>query len=120
MPLHNPIDDPGEWLRPTLLNGWAAYGSSYPTAAYRRNSEGTIYMRGVVANPSPVYGQPICQLSTGYRPGAPQTFICVSGDFSTTSIEIGRVDVATNGQVIYYYGGGSYFSLTSIIFLAGG
>lgn len=120
MPLYNPTDDPGVWTYPTLLNGWSGYGSSYPTAAYRRNSEGVVYMRGLITNPAPVYGQPICQLAVGNRPGGPQAFICLSGNFSTTGIEIGRVDVATNGQVIYYYGGGSYFSLTGVIFLAGG
>lgn len=118
MPLWNPTDSPGTWTNATLLNGWAGYGSSYPTAAYRRNSEGIVYFRGLITSANPIYGQAILQVPSGFRPGAPQMFSCISANNSTGALELGRLDIATNGQLIYYFGGGLYLSLFQIFYQA--
>jgi hypothetical protein len=38
----------GQWIAPTLLNGWVNFGSSYPNASYFMNEFGIVILKGLV------------------------------------------------------------------------
>jgi hypothetical protein len=58
------VGKPGE---PAFMNGWANQGGSGPTAAFFRDEEGIVHLRGHVSGNG---GAIMFQLPPGYRPGA--------------------------------------------------
>lgn len=116
MPLRNPVDQPGSWQTPTLLSGWSNYGSGYAPVAYRKDLEGIVWLRGVITNAStPSAGSNIFVLPTGYRPANNHVFCALSGGPDT----LGRVDVYSDGSVVYFSGSNLYFCFSNVAFLVG-
>jgi hypothetical protein len=108
------IGAPETWQALLFAGVWTSYGAGYDTAAYRADQLGKVHLRGLVAKNGavPVKDDVIATLPAGYRPKARMVFAAGSGT-------PGRVDVATNGNVIWIYGGTvekDYTSLDTISF----
>ncbi|MEZ4874748.1 MAG: hypothetical protein R2793_04690 [Flavobacteriaceae bacterium] len=97
----------------TLTASWTNYSSTYENAGYYKHNN-RVYLRGLVRNTNLIVGSGsvIFTLPVGYRPSKRK--IC-------TGMQNGgiRVDINTNGQVIYMAGDDilyDYFSLEGISF----
>jgi hypothetical protein len=99
------------WLTPTLLNNWVVYDATFSNAAMYRKVGGIVYLRGLLKNGTA--GAVMFTLPVGYRPGIRMLFIVDgTGGF-------GRIDVASNGDVIHTSGATGYFQI-SVSFVADG
>jgi len=104
------------WIAPTLLNNWQNYAVSvYNSAAYFRDKNGFVHLRGLVR-----YGtaNTIFQLPDGYRP----THRLLK-DVCTNPNVIGRVEIypaSGSGNVDMYAGDTGWFSLDGVMFRAEG
>lgn len=87
------------WVAPTLLNGWANFGSGFRPTAYRRIN-GEVEIRGTVKSGTGV----IFNLPAGFRPGADEACITLSNvggadlrvasPVTTSGLSAGDVSVA--------------------------
>lgn len=95
------------WINATLNSGWVnVYGSPYAAASYSIDGLGRISCRGTVQGGSGV----IFTLPVGYRP-------LVSLFIPTFAAgAMGRLLIATNGNVSLYFGGNSEVDLSTIQF----
>ena len=82
------------WTAPTLLNSWVNYGSGIQAARYRKDSNGTVHIQGLIKNGIIGTSTVLFVLPTGYRPDATLIFIC--GQYNNV---YGRIDVHANGSV---------------------
>jgi len=80
------------WIAPTFQNGWLNYANGFQDARYTRDSNGTVYIEGLVRAGSPAQSV-IFTLPAGYRPAAQLGFATVSNG------ALGRIDVRSNGEV---------------------
>jgi len=106
---------PEPWKGLSLAAGWGNYGAEYDGAAYRKEHNGRVYLRGLVTRTDgvPPASSPIGTLPAGYRPSKRLIFPANGGAASA------RVDVAANGQVIWIQGTAGekdYTSLDAISF----
>lgn len=62
------------WSAPTLSNGWANFGGSTRTAAYRRDYFGRVYLRGLIAGGTFADSTTLFTLPAGHRPAATEHF----------------------------------------------
>ncbi len=89
--------------------GWANVGTGLQTAAYRKDSNGVIHLRGVVVRSSGVLTT-IFTLPAGMRPALACQFpACSAGAFA-------EVDVGTGGNVVLAAGAATSVSLDGITF----
>lgn len=96
-------DTPG-WITPTLINGWIPYAESthyygYTTAQYMKDSQGFVYLRGLIKKGSP---STIFYLPGGYRPKQSITFVTICYDGSTEQVT--RIRISSDGSVSYVVG----------------
>jgi hypothetical protein len=98
-----------EWIAVSFGTGWSDYGSAWQTAAYCKDAAGFVHVRGLVQRTSGS-GTTILTLPAGYRPAAQKIF-AVYGDAGA-----GRIDVRTDGVVLYTAGGTGFLSLEGITF----
>ena len=96
------------WSNVSFNSGWLNYGGSYQTAQYKKVGD-FIFLRGLVKRTSGV-GVSILTLPPGYRPPAQ----CLLGTLTNTGI--GRLDIQTDGQVVWSSGGVDWFQLDGIVF----
>jgi hypothetical protein len=96
------------WQTPTLLNAWTNLGGGFNTTEYYIDKESVVHLKGIVKNGT--IGTVIFSLPVGYRPTAQYVFTVISGT------GFGRVDVASNGDVIVGSGNNSGVSLDGISF----
>jgi hypothetical protein len=82
---------------PTLVGGWAAYGSGFAPPGFWKDKEGVVHLRGLVGNPAPVpiNGTLLCTLPPGYRPSGGTHIFSV-----TNNNQMARIDIAADGSVI--------------------
>ncbi|WP_164827786.1 hypothetical protein [Paenibacillus ehimensis] len=104
----------GQWISPTLVNGWLEYADGYDTVRYIKDGFGVVHLKGLLKNGT--LGAVIFTLPPGYRPKATKIFMTISD--TNGSALIGRVDITANGDVRHTLGGAGYFSLEGITFLA--
>ncbi|MGW8823653.1 hypothetical protein ACWGNU_16235 [Paenibacillus lautus] len=96
-------DTPG-WITPTLINGWIPYADSthyygYTTAQYMKDSQGFVYLRGLIKKGSP---STIFYLPIGYRPKQSITFVTICYDGATEQVT--RIRISSDGSVSYVVG----------------
>lgn len=99
-----------EWTRCDLQNSWVDYTDGYPTPGYTKTSAQLVMLKGLIKNGSTTQFSAICQLPVGYRPAYPLVFNAM------TATGIGRVDIGTDGTVLYIAGSNAWFNLNSIMF----
>jgi hypothetical protein len=102
------------FVTPALVNSWVNYGAQHATAAYYKDKEGTVHLRGLIKNGTATPGTVLFTLPAGYRPSTSgqSVFAVISNN------ELGRVDVKTNGDVVIIFGTNQFLSLDGISFRA--
>lgn len=94
------------WITPALLNGWANYGlDNHAVAGYRKEGK-HVTIKGLVMNGTS--GSAIFNLPAGFRPSEILIFCAMTND------GVARIDVRPDGDVISYYGGNNFQSLSQI------
>ena len=111
------VDASTQWVLPTLINGWLAYGGGFSTPGYMRDSSGIVHLRGLVKNGVIGAGTAgtIFTLPIGFRPEFIQLLP------STASLNVfARTDVDTAGNVVASSTAGTngFWSLDGISFAA--
>lgn len=103
------------WTPLPLVNGWSDYANGYSTAAYTRTRDGLVMIKGLVKNATAQTSYAaMASLPADYAPAGRLIF----GTSATPNVTA-RVDVATNGDLLF--GAGSaigWTSLDSITFVA--
>jgi len=97
------------WRAVTFQNGWGNYGGAYGTAAYYKDNNGIVHIRGLIAGGT--IGGCVFTLPVGYRPAAR-----ILRATQTNVNTIGRVDVGSDGCVYATVGDPAWFSLDGIDF----
>lgn len=105
-----------DWHDVSFQSGFRNYGGSYHSCQYAKDMFENVYLIGLAANSSTnVFDKPIFNLPEGYRPA--QTVIFATPNTSS----IGRIDIASNGDVKLSSAHGassSFVSLNGIVFKA--
>lgn len=92
----------GDWIVPTLLNGWANFGAGNQTAQYRRVGE-IVQIRGLVSGGT--MSAAIFTFPAGYR--APSSLIFAS----ISNSAIGQLLINSTGDVVPQSGSNVWFSV---------
>lgn len=106
-----------EWITPTLLNTFTAYGGAFTPPRYYKDPNGIVHLQGLIrAGSVSTVGTPMFNLAAGYRPKL-QNLYATIGSSDTPSV---RVDVTSVGNVSLQTAvtSGEYISLAGISFLA--
>jgi hypothetical protein len=108
----------GQWIVPTLLNGWINYtsGSSTTPVSYFKDDFGFVHLRGFIKNGTATQGTVFFILPIGYRPLISLNPATVSNNNGTDIIS--RVGITASGDVNIQSGANTFFSLDGISFLA--
>lgn len=99
----------GQWIAPTLLNGWVNYGTSQ-NAKYYKNDFGDVKIKGLIK--SGTIGSIAFYLPVGYRPIDNAT-ISVSSNGG-----YGQITIGTDGSVTVNIGSNVALALDNITFRA--
>lgn len=94
-----------QWITPTLLNGWGpysdqVYSTSYRTAQYRLNTDGSVSLRGVISGSTGTSTTALFILPPSCRPLYPETFIVPYSGSGVAYTNPGRVTIMPNGMVV--------------------
>lgn len=95
------------WRTPTLINGWEDYGGEYGPIAYRRLASGLVVIEGLIRNGTVGTSTAAFNLPPGFRPRIRQIFFP-----GTSGLNVARLDVRPNGDVITHTGNASWFSVS--------
>lgn len=98
------------WIAPTLLNGWANFGSGFYTAGYYKDSLGIVHLRGLVKSGS--LNTAIYNLPAGYRPSA-TFYTCSNANGAFAELQI-----TATGDIKQGVGSTAAFSMDNISFKA--
>lgn len=98
----------GQGSNPAFQGAWANVGSSNESAGFYKDAFGRVHLSGLVSGGT--VGSTIFSLSAAYRPSATQEFAVATGT------GYGRIDVASNGDVVLAAGGTTGVSLSGISF----
>jgi hypothetical protein len=113
------------WTAVTFTNSWADYGSTYAPAAYRKDAQGYVHLRGLIK--SGTLGSAAFTLPAGFRPGYTNIYmgrgnVVSAASYTASDLDKnnGRVDINTGGSVIPHASlcNNGYVSLENITFLA--
>lgn len=96
---------------PTLSNSWVDYGGAFEGAGYYKDSDGTVYLQGLIKDGTATNGTVLFTLPSGYRPSRRLAFAVASNN------TVARVDVFANGEVQIISGSNTWLSLTGISFV---
>lgn len=83
-----------DWIAAPLQQGWVNYGAGYNDAAYFRDRQGMVHLRGLVRSGQVGGNQAIFVLPAGFRPPARQLHVVQTAD------NLGRLDIGADGRVI--------------------
>lgn len=88
------------WIAPTFQNGWVNYGGGNATAAYYKDKQGTVWIKGIVKDGS--LNAAIFTLPSGYRP-AEVNHYAVSSNYAYGNLKVGSdgVVILTNGSNVW-------------------
>lgn len=96
--------DSPAWIEPTLLNNWINYGDGQDRAAYLKDSNGFVHIRGIVK--LGVAAAMVFKLPVGYRPKATLR-VPISG-----TIKFGEMTIGVDGGIYFNSGiDGTYVSM---------
>lgn len=107
------------WIPAILENGWVAQDpANWSTPAYYKDEFGIVRFKGLLRNTAtPSSGSTIFKLPVGYRPALGELYSILSD--GGAGIVTGRMDVVSDGRVIFIQGGTTgWFPLTGISFRA--
>jgi hypothetical protein len=98
------------WTEAALAT-WENYGGSYGPAVFRKDATHEVHLRGLVKKTAAASGDTIFTLPEAHRPAHRLIFLVAS-----SSNTPGRVDVATDGRVLWYPGNSGYVTLSGLSF----
>lgn len=101
------------WTNLTLQNSWTYYGAPFTTPRYIKSDDGIVTLSGLIKSGSTTSGAIIATLPAGYRPTSGTTLYGIASG----SIAMGRIDIETNGNILYRAGGNGWLSLDGIHFI---
>jgi len=102
-----------QWSPLALQNSWTDFNTTYNTSAYRKTTDGVVILKGLIkSSVTPVSTELIGTLPETYRPTTRTMF--TTNTWGGTRV---RIDILTNGQILYYNGSESWVSLEGIHFL---
>jgi hypothetical protein len=119
------LGSPGE---PALVNSWTNLGGDpqvnqgvWSTAAFRRDPDGLVHLKGVVTGGKPSGTQAIFSLPPGFRPEQGEVFPSATAEGSAQPgwTFIGATGSPYEGRVLPFTGGKEWFSIDGITFLCG-
>lgn len=93
----------------SLSNGWVNYSADetgYAHASYMKDENGTVFIKGLIKNGTISTTLKIFTLPVGYRPIAK-----IIRAVTTNPNVMGRLDIASNGDVIPNAGSNVWFSI---------
>lgn len=99
------------FIAPILLNNWANFSNGYALAAFYKDKQSIVHLKGLLKDGITTTGTSIFTLPAGYRPNEIMTFVVVNGPST-----FARVDVYTNGEVRLISGSNASLSLDGILF----
>lgn len=103
------LNEPLQWIAPTLLNSWVNYGAGTAPAGYCKDQFGILHIRGYIksgANNTTAFVLP-----EGYRPSATDTYLIL------TSGVLGWLNILPDGSVKVFGTMTQYALLTSFFIL---
>lgn len=103
------VGDPGE---PAFENGWTNYGSGWQTVAFRKDSIGRVFLKGLAKDGTS--GSTIFTLPVGYRPAYGFHFPGLSSNTTSSNGKINSDGIS----VMHRVGNTTYFSLDNVMFYA--
>lgn len=104
------------WNDCPLQNGWVNYGSSpYSSSSFTETSSGVVSLQGLIKSGTVASNTVLCTLPAGFRPSSRLIF-----SPATSTVTQARIDIDTNGNVIFMNGSNGWVSLGGINFLASG
>ncbi|MBU7318623.1 hypothetical protein [Paenibacillus oleatilyticus] len=107
----------GQWITPTLLNGWVREGSGYSNPGYYKDQFGSIHLSGVIRGGSTSTFTVLFYLPALYRPKNRTNLVFFTFDGSSTGIC--SLHIEADGAVkIGSINCKQYISLDGISFLA--
>ena len=83
------------WQTPTLLNSWVNFGSGEQTARYRIDTNGVVWIEGVIKDGTEATTTQIFLLPSGYRPSSNHIFLAATSPDVSCAMK-----VSTSGYVI--------------------
>lgn len=98
------------WIAPTLLNSWANHGSGFRDVGYKKTSDGTVHIKGLVKDGTAVDAI-IFTLPVGYRPS--ETVISASHSDVPGVVDL---RVKSNGDVFANTGGNTTWTSVEVSF----
>jgi hypothetical protein len=103
------------WGSIAIQNGWSSFSDPpYSSSGYTITTSGMIMLKGLIKKSgTPVNGEKIGQLPSGYWPSARLIF----GVSSNNAAHTGRIDIDTSGQILFVEGDPSWISLEGINFM---
>lgn len=108
-----------EWfdvqMNTDIATGWTKYSDSYNLPSFSKSSSGRVFLKGLVKGrsaTSPTINNVIGTLPEGYRPEGTLVFQVLTSPNTEA-----RVDIKSNGDIIFNSGTGTWISLDSISFL---
>lgn len=105
------------WETPSLAPNWSDYGSNFTPIGYYKDGIGVVHLRGLVKGGK--INSLIFKLPSGYRPENKQMYNVITYDkVRNNTHKAGRIDIHSNGNVMFIAGGDSWVSLSVISFLA--
>lgn len=107
----NEVGSTGE---PAFQNGWVNYDSTHNSAAFWKDSNGVVHLKGLVKSGTISTTLPIFTLPAGYRPAKKEIIVTISNG------ALGRVNVESDGDVVPETGNNAWFSLDGVSFRASG
>jgi hypothetical protein len=100
------------WATPSLQNGWVNYGSGEQTMRYRKDSNGTVWLQGVIKFGTTTSGTLILTLPAGYRPGLTLNLTGLANN------ALCNFKMQSNGQLVTRAGWAANFTAINISFPA--
>ena len=103
---------PWQELGPNLQNGWVNYGDGFAPISMYKDLKGVVHLRGLIKNGLNQQNTVIVNLPAGYRPVHGHQIYAVPNGVNTA----GRIDVETDGDVVFRGISNAYISLDQISF----
>lgn len=107
------------WMDASLQNGWVHHTTIFSSEessppSYTITQTGEVFLRGIIKSGTTTSGTLLFTLPAGMRPDYTLAFPVMSGT------GVGRIEILTNGQVLFMAGEATFVSLDGIRFMSAG